>query len=65
MGESVVIYANVKLPHAASIKSNEIVIETPSSFELFKICAQHVTDDEYDRPLFSIHFNFTLINNKN
>lgn len=46
MGESVVIYENVKLPHSAKIKSKEIVMETPSSFELYKICARHVTDNE-------------------
>lgn len=55
MGESVVIYANVKLPHESNIKSKDSVIKTPSSFELYKICALHVSDDEYG------HYCFELI----
>lgn len=47
MGESVVIHKNVKLPKAAKIKANEVVVITPSSFELYQICERHVTDDEY------------------
>lgn len=58
MGESVVIHKNVKLPKAAKIKSHEIVVITPSSFELYQICARHVTDAEYgiDFHLFSFLF---------
>lgn len=48
MGESVVIHKNVKLPKAAKIKANEVVIITPSSFDLYQICSRHVTDDEYE-----------------
>lgn len=46
MGESVIIYGNVKLPNAAKIKSNEIIIKTPTSFELYAMCERHVTDNE-------------------
>lgn len=55
IGESVVIYANVKLPHSANIKSNEIVILTPSSYDLFRICARQVTDDEYEFMALILH----------
>lgn len=48
MGESVVIHKNVKIPKAAKIKANEVVVITPSSFDLYQICERHVTDDEYE-----------------
>lgn len=49
MGESVVVHANVKLSRKANIKPNGIVLETPTSFDLFKICAVEVTENEYEQ----------------
>lgn len=64
MGESVVIHENVKLPNSAKIESKEIIIETPSSFELYRICARHVTDKEYGIVLeFSLSTKFDKISN--
>lgn len=60
MGESVVIHENVKLPKATKLESNQIVIQTPTSYDLYQICARHVTDEEYGIFFKTIHFSLFL-----
>lgn len=56
IGELAVVHEYVSLPSGTIVKPTDIVIQTPTSLYLYKICARNISSNEYDH-----HFHQRIV----